>query len=531
MIEDFSSRGPATIYFPSPQERQVPNITGVDGVQTKTGQLDHFSNPFFGTSAAAPHVAGIAALVWEADPTLTSGEVFDVITSTAVDGDPGWDNTWGFGRADAYEAVASVATGPVVTTNIATNITSNTATLNGNLDDPGTAPAADVSFVWGTVSGVYPDETTPMEVTSAGPFNTILDNLLPATTYYFRAKAAGNGVSYGDELSFNTPSPLSTEVDTSSIHFRGEIAEFYLQVDSLGELATATTINGTLYKPDETSESLTFMPVSGATGLYKAEFNVPTDAPIGRYELSVQATYETDSATSKGVSLDGFLLSETLTGWDAWLVDIRDGVATIQTDVGIMKTDIDDINAKVTRVDNTGIATIETDIGTVRTSLDNIDAKVTRVDGTGVATIETDIGTVQTSLSNINASITAINGSIVTIQSDIGIFQTSLDGIGARVTSIEEDLAAILTFAGAISGRIEGIENGIVTIQTDMGTLRADVSDIGGDVGAILDDTESIASRTSYLLIILIVAVVGTAAAIIAAVMATLKQGRKEEAS
>ena len=114
-IEDFSSRGPGTIYFPSYEERQVPNITGVDGVHTKTGQLGHFSDPFYGTSASAPHVAAIAALVWEADPTPTSSDVFDAITSTAVDlGSAGWDDTWGFGRVDAYEAVASVANTPPV---------------------------------------------------------------------------------------------------------------------------------------------------------------------------------------------------------------------------------------------------------------------------------------------------------------------------------------------------------------------------------------------------------------------------------
>jgi subtilisin family serine protease len=108
-IEDFSSRGPATVYFPSYQARQVPNITGVDGVQTKTGQLGHFYNPFYGTSASAPHVAAIAALVWNADPNLSSSEVFNAITSTAVDQPPsGWDGTWGFGRADAYAAVESV---------------------------------------------------------------------------------------------------------------------------------------------------------------------------------------------------------------------------------------------------------------------------------------------------------------------------------------------------------------------------------------------------------------------------------------
>ncbi|MFC1905165.1 S8 family serine peptidase, partial [Chloroflexota bacterium] len=94
-IESFSSHGPATVYFPTYENRQVPNITGVDGVHTKTGELGHFVDPFYGTSASAPHVAAIAALIWEADPTLTSSEVFNAITSTAVDlGPAGWDDTW-----------------------------------------------------------------------------------------------------------------------------------------------------------------------------------------------------------------------------------------------------------------------------------------------------------------------------------------------------------------------------------------------------------------------------------------------------
>jgi hypothetical protein len=66
-----------------------------------------------GTSMAAPHVSGLAALVWSARPDLTVARVTDVITSTAADvnGDthPGWDEYLGWGRIDAGRA-ASVAT-------------------------------------------------------------------------------------------------------------------------------------------------------------------------------------------------------------------------------------------------------------------------------------------------------------------------------------------------------------------------------------------------------------------------------------
>lgn len=58
------------------------------------------------TAIATPHVAGVAALIWSVNPTLTPDEVRDIIEKTAVDlGPPGWDDEYGHGRVDAYAAV------------------------------------------------------------------------------------------------------------------------------------------------------------------------------------------------------------------------------------------------------------------------------------------------------------------------------------------------------------------------------------------------------------------------------------------
>jgi subtilisin family serine protease len=63
-----------------------------------------------GTSFAAAHIAGIAALVLEREPELTPDSVRRVLLSTARDlGPAGRDKDFGAGLADAFEALRSLA--------------------------------------------------------------------------------------------------------------------------------------------------------------------------------------------------------------------------------------------------------------------------------------------------------------------------------------------------------------------------------------------------------------------------------------
>ena len=62
-----------------------------------------------GTSFAAPHVAGVAALLLSLDASLTPAEVRRAMDRTATDlGLAGYDHRYGFGLVDACRAVASV---------------------------------------------------------------------------------------------------------------------------------------------------------------------------------------------------------------------------------------------------------------------------------------------------------------------------------------------------------------------------------------------------------------------------------------
>ncbi|GAI74549.1 unnamed protein product, partial [marine sediment metagenome] len=107
-----------------------------------------------------------------------------------------------------------------VTTNDATNITTKSATLNGNLDNRGTASTVYVSFEYGLTTA-YGSETTPQAMTTTGPFSFPLTGLSPNTTYHVRAKAVGGSTSYGLDKSFTTSQSGAVELsyDDGSAEF------------------------------------------------------------------------------------------------------------------------------------------------------------------------------------------------------------------------------------------------------------------------------------------------------------------------
>lgn len=115
-VESFSSDGPRRIFYEADgtpitpgnfsstggKILQKPDITAADGVSTATPGF----NPFFGTSAAAPHAAAMAALLIEDGIFTTPEQVRDALLDTAFDIEaPGFDRDSGAGIANIYGAL------------------------------------------------------------------------------------------------------------------------------------------------------------------------------------------------------------------------------------------------------------------------------------------------------------------------------------------------------------------------------------------------------------------------------------------
>jgi len=123
LLEPYSSAGGTPVLFstlgnPINDPRAgKPEITAPDGGNTTfffsdtPTDADNFPN-FFGTSAAAPHAGGVAALLFQANPSLAPGDVYVALENSAIDmGTAGFDNDSGFGLVQADAALGVVATG------------------------------------------------------------------------------------------------------------------------------------------------------------------------------------------------------------------------------------------------------------------------------------------------------------------------------------------------------------------------------------------------------------------------------------
>ena len=173
-VENSSSDGPRKQFYKSDGSQVTPgnllasggtnipnpSITAADGGTTS---VPGFA-PFYGTSAAAPHAAAVAALVWSKQPSLSNYQVRAILQSSCLDIDlPGFDVVTGNGILMADLALAKVVTVNTTPTNIVFAVRGTNLDLSWPSDHTGWRLLAQTNHLaigissntndWGTVSG------------------------------------------------------------------------------------------------------------------------------------------------------------------------------------------------------------------------------------------------------------------------------------------------------------------------------------------------------------------------------------------
>jgi len=203
---------------------------------------------------------------------------------------------------------------------------------------------------------------------------------------------------------------------------------------------------------------------------------------------------------------------------NAIIAEIRSGVALILVDTGVIKAKLDtlspvisEIRDGVVRLD-TAIGEVKTSLDTIKQLVESSrDAVISEIKN-GVATILTDTGVIKARVDAINATIVAVRDDVVTIKTDVGTVKSDLATIKPTVASISYDVATVKTELGELSGKIDAINGSLVVVETDVGTILATIKDVvvpglsdiksvvdavRGDVSATRSDVVAVKATTS----------------------------------
>lgn len=186
---------------------------------------------------------------------------------------------------------------------------------------------------------------------------------------------------------------LNLQVKAGATHFPGEIAEFYILASSLGEPVNAD-VSAQLYFNGSLYANLTGAIETVGLGFYRIPYTVPWNASAGTYTLIVKAKYYSLS----GVAIESFLVSQTLTSWNAKIDEIKDGIATVvipglnqvKLNLTAMNAKLQDIFVKVVAINGT-TAQIQTTLGIVNGTVTEIKANMASIVVPGLGQIQTDV--------------------------------------------------------------------------------------------------------------------------------------------
>ena len=249
-----------------------------------------------------------------------------------------------------------------ISTSSASDVTSNSATLQGYVSSTGHYDSVTVWFQWGTSAG-YGSATEQQVIYGPGPFSIELAGLAPNTSYYFRAAAKPEAVGvttvYGNMGNFNTSGAaviaVSTGADMGVTNYSATISGYlqslgsyrnasvwfqwgptaaYGQTTSLQTMYSPGTFNYTLQglNPGTTYHFRALAVPTAAGGMTVQGFDsvfTTTFAPGLKVNTSVASSIATQSATFNGF-LTSMGSSNAVNAWFEYGTDTTFGNSTPQ---------------------------------------------------------------------------------------------------------------------------------------------------------------------------------------------------------
>lgn len=355
VVEYYSSAGTTPILFDTagnrlatPDLRQKPEIVAPDGANTtffypgQDPEGDGFPN-FFGTSAAAPHAAAVAALLIDASPTpLSPEDIYTALETTAIDMDDpatdgfdtGFDTGTGYGLIQADQAVRSlldqsltVESNNTLTTAAISPVNGSnpgTALLVGSIgDDPASQLASDVDLM---VIDLVAGNQLQIDL-DANQFGASLDaalRLFDASGTLIASNddsaAPGEPLSLDPYLEFTAPTTGQYYLGISSFDNKtyDPISGSSQDGTSFGDYSLNLTVTATLLppEPNDTLTTATATGYSSGTGNSWTEAHSIGDNPdlatgldvdLYAVTLTAGATLDIDIDTDLNGTLDSVL--------------------------------------------------------------------------------------------------------------------------------------------------------------------------------------------------------------------------------
>ena len=223
----FSSTGPELdVVAPGVSIWTIQQSTGFFSPPSCSASYCQYS----GTSVASPHVAALAALLFSKNPALTNQQVVNIIESTSVDlGPSGWDQEYGCGRIDAYQALLMAQNPPVTSSCIRAAVPSPTPTPQSSptptpTPTPTSAPVAD-SLIISSISSTTTGTSATVKWTTNIPSSSIVEygkttslgTLLPENTALVTSHSITiTGLSKATTYYYKVTSKTSTGLESTS---------------------------------------------------------------------------------------------------------------------------------------------------------------------------------------------------------------------------------------------------------------------------------------------------------------------------